>query len=81
MRVIAARLGVAVSSVSAWTRDISLTEAQHERLRQANPIYNRQLAGQTGRSESARAVRRAAQEHGRGEARRSDPVHLQGCML
>jgi transcriptional regulator with XRE-family HTH domain len=50
MRVIAARLGVAVSSVSAWTRDISLTEAQHERLRQANPIYNRQLAGQTGRS-------------------------------
>jgi len=65
MRVIAARLGVALSSVSRWTRDIALTEEQHQRLRDANPIYNQQLRGQEGRSTAARAVRVAAQEHGR----------------
>ncbi|MDP9189333.1 MAG: hypothetical protein M3O25_08805, partial [Actinomycetota bacterium] len=81
MRVIAARLGVALSSVSRWTREIALTEEQHERLREANPIYNQQLRGQDSRSASARAVRIAAQEHGRTEAQKGDPVHLQGCML
>jgi len=81
LRVIAARLGVARSSVSVWTRDIELTAAQHERLRQANPIYNQQLRGQAGRSASARAARVAAQEHGRAVARQSDPEHLAGCML
>ncbi len=65
MGVIAERLGVAKSSVSVWTRDIQLTEEQHERLRQANPIYNQQLRGQEGRRASARAARLAAQEHGR----------------
>jgi hypothetical protein len=81
LRVIAARLDVALSSVSLWTRDIELTEAQHERLRQANPIYNQQLRGQAGRSASARAARLAAQEHGRALARQADPEHLAGCML
>ena len=81
MRVIAARLGVSVGSVSLWTRDIPLTEEQHERLRQANPIYNQQLRGQEGRRASARAARLAAQEQGRALARRADPAHLLGCML
>jgi hypothetical protein len=81
MRAIASRLGVALSSVSVWTRDIPLTDEQHDRLRQANPIYIQQLRGQEGRSASARAVRLAAQEHGRAEARRGDPLHLRGCML
>ena len=81
MRVIAERLGVAKSSVSAWTHDIPLTEEQHERLRRANPIYNQQLRGQEGRRASARAVRLAAQEEGRAHARRGDPLHLLGCML
>jgi transcriptional regulator with XRE-family HTH domain len=81
MRVIADRLGVALSSVSLWTRDIELTEQQHERLRQANPIYNQQLRGQEGRRASARDARVAAQEHGRVLARSGDPQHLLGCML
>jgi hypothetical protein len=81
MGAIAAQLGVAKSSVSAWTRDIDLTDEQHARLREANPIYNQQLRGQEGRRASARAARVAAQEHGRGKARRSNPVHLQGSML
>src|SRR3954449_9212405 len=81
MRVIASRLDVALSSVSLWTRDIRLTDEQHARLRDANPIYNRQLRGQGGRSASARAARLSAQERGRALARRRDPNHLLGCML
>ena len=64
-----------------WTRDIVLTEEQHERLRQANPIYNQQLRGQEGRRATARAARLAAQERGRAQARQGDPLHMQGCML
>jgi hypothetical protein len=74
-------LGVSLSSVSRWTRDIELTSEQQERLRQSNPLFNGQLRGQIGRSRSARAVRVAAQEDGRAAARRADPLHVQGCML
>jgi hypothetical protein len=81
LRAIAEQLGVAKSSVSLWTRDIELTAEQHQRLRDANPIYNQQLRGQEGRRASARAARLAAQEHGRSQARAGDPVHLLGCML
>src|SRR5215211_7678112 len=81
MKSIAATLNVALSSVSRWTRDIELTAEQQERLRQANPLFNGQRRGQTGRSQSARAVRPAAQAHGRLLAQRFDPLHLQGCML
>ena len=79
--VIAARLGVAKSSVSLWTRGIELTEEQHARLREANPIHNQQLRGQEGRRASARAVRLAAQAAGRAQARAGDPLHRLGCML
>jgi hypothetical protein len=81
MRVIASRLDVALSSVSLWTRDIPLTAEQHARLRDANPIYNRQLRGQGRRRASARATRLSAQERGRAMARRRDPAQLLGCML
>ena len=81
LRVIAARVGAAVSSVSRWTRDIELTEAQRERLREANPIFNQQLRGQNGRRATARAARLLAQEHGRAQARKGDLEHLRGCML
>lgn len=78
---IAQRLGVAKSSVSRWVRDIELSAAQREALRDKNPLYNAQLRGQAARSASARSLRRAAQEHGRRQARRGDALHLQGCML
>jgi transcriptional regulator with XRE-family HTH domain len=81
IRVIAERLGVSKSSVSTWTRDIELTEEQHERLREANPIYNRQSRGQQSRRATARAARLAAQEDGRAQAGQRDPLHIQGCML
>jgi hypothetical protein len=79
--VIADRLGVSKSSVSLWTRDIELTDEQHERLRQANPIHNQQLRGQANRRETARWARLAAQERGRARAGQGDLLHMQGCML
>lgn len=79
--VIAERLQVAKSSVSAWVRDIELTPEQQARLRRANHRYDGQLLGQERRSASARAARLTAQEHGREFARRNDPLHIQGCML
>jgi transcriptional regulator with XRE-family HTH domain len=81
VKEIAARLGVARSSVSVWVRDIELTEEQHEALRARNPIYNQQVAGRGGTSKRRRAERRAYQEHGRALARRGDPLHVVGCML
>ena len=81
MKRIAAELGVSVSSVSRWTRDVELTSTQQERLRQANPRFNAQLRGWVGRSRAARAVREAAQAEGRDRARAADPLHVQGCML
>jgi transcriptional regulator with XRE-family HTH domain len=81
MRVIAERLGVSKSSVSRWVRDVKLSPQQHAVLRQMNPLYNAQLRGQEQRSARARAVRTAAQFHGRELARRGDALHLEGCML
>ena len=79
--VIAARLGVAKSSVSRWVRDIELRPDQHAALRRRNPLYNAQLRGQSRRREAARAARLEAQDHGRALARSGDPLHLEGCML
>ena len=81
MREIATRLGVSLSSVSRWTRDIELTPEQLERLRLANPRFNGQHRGQDGRRRSARAARELAQAEGRERARALDPLHAQGCML
>jgi transcriptional regulator with XRE-family HTH domain len=81
MGLIAERLGVAKSSVSRWVRDIQLTPAQLAALRRSNHRYNGQLLGQERRNASARAARLEAQRHGLELARRSDPLHLQGCML
>jgi DMSO/TMAO reductase YedYZ molybdopterin-dependent catalytic subunit len=70
VRVIAERLSVSKSSVSLWTRDIELTEEQHERLRRANPIHNQQHRGQEGRRATARWARsRRRSTGGRRRAR------------
>ena len=81
MKAIAFRLGVSLSSVSRWTRDIELTAEQQEQLRLANPRFNAQLRGQGGRRRSARAAREAAQVDGRERARNHDVLHAKGCML
>jgi transcriptional regulator with XRE-family HTH domain len=78
---IARRVSVSKSSVSIWVRDIELTPQQQEALRAKNPAYNRQLSGWRQNAAKHRAKRVAAQENGRGLARRSEPLHLAGCML
>ena len=70
-----------MSSVSLWVRDIVLTADQEAHLRSLNPRYNNQLRGGTGRRESARRIREAAQQQGREMARAGDPLHQAGCLL
>ena len=78
---IAARLGVSVSSVSVWVRDIELSAAQVAALAECNPAINRQLSGTAKWSEVCRDRRRRWQEDGRAHARRGDALHIAGCML
>jgi hypothetical protein len=81
VKTIAARLGVSISSVSVWTRDVELTPDQREALRRANPINWRQHPWNETQRQQACEKRLAAQEHGRAAARRSDRLHQLGCML
>ena len=72
---------MAKSSVSVWTRDIALTEEQHERLRQANPIHNQQHRGQEGRRaiRSRGTARGAGARAGGGAPRRSAAPRSAAC--
>jgi len=78
---IAAALGVSVSSVSRWTRDIVLSQEQLNALREADPVRSRSRVGVESQRRAARAARRAAQQHGRELARQPTALHQQGCML
>jgi transcriptional regulator with XRE-family HTH domain len=78
---IARRVGVSVSSVSLWVRDIELTPAQHEALAARNVAYNRQMSGTWKQAAIRRAERIAYQKEGRRLARACDPLFVAGCML
>jgi hypothetical protein len=80
MKEIARLVGCALSSVSYWTRDISLTADQCAALRSRNPAINGQLVA-AANAARARARRVAFQEEGRRFARRGDRLHASGCML
>jgi hypothetical protein len=84
LKRIATRLNVSPSSVHAWTKDIELTEEQRSaNLRgprgPLNPEDVRRRAAAWGAR--CRAKRAESQNEGRAAARRSDPLHLAGCML
>jgi transposase-like protein len=81
IKEIASIVGVSVSSVSVWVRDIALTEAQIAALVERNPALNGRLTGVTARSAQERSRRQAYQDEGRARARRGDAVHATGCML
>jgi transcriptional regulator with XRE-family HTH domain len=81
LKEIARRLGVAVSSVSLWVRDIELTPEQHDELRRRNPAYNAQLSGTWVQAVRYREKRRMHQNEGRLLARRGDVSFVAGCML
>jgi AcrR family transcriptional regulator len=78
---IARRVGVSVSSVSHWVRDIELTPEQHAALALRNVAYNRQMSGTWKQAARRRAERRSYQEKGRLLARGGDPLFVAGCML
>jgi transposase-like protein len=81
IKEIARRVGVSVSSVSLWVRDVELTGGQEARLRLRNRIYDGQKKGCAIASAHRRAERLAAQEEGRRVARRRELMHVAGCML
>jgi AcrR family transcriptional regulator len=76
MKEIARILGVSLSSVSLWVRDIELEDVQQASLR----LRAARRRGQASAA-WARRHRRDAQETGRRRARRDDPLHMAGCML
>lgn len=78
---IAKELGVAISSISLWTRDIELTAEQHENLRYSDARYEAQRKGAEANVIKHRNKRIQYQEEGRIKAREGDPLHLAGCML
>jgi transcriptional regulator with XRE-family HTH domain len=80
IKEIARRLGVAVSTVSIWVRDVELSP-QHEALRALNPAYNHQRNGWKTNATRFRSRRVSYQEEGRDLARRYEPLHIAGCML
>ena len=81
VKQIARVVGVSVSSVSLWVRDVPLTPEQEAALDARNPVRNGQRLGTVNNSRRCRAVRQAAQEHGRQLARAGDPTFIAGCML
>jgi hypothetical protein len=81
VKEIARVVGVSVSSVSLWVRDVPLTPEQEAALDARNPVRNGQRRGTINNSLRCRAVREAAQEHGRQLARTGGPSFIGGCML
>jgi hypothetical protein len=81
VKEIARRVGVSVSSVSIWVRDVPLTPEQEAALDARNPVRNGQRLGTVNNSARCRALREEAQRHGRELARRGDPQFAGGCML
>lgn len=81
---IAAQLGLSVSTVHSWTRDIELTPEQKKyNLRgPRGPQSPAHIARRTEAwRETNRKRRRGYQCEGREAARRREPLHMAGCML
>jgi hypothetical protein len=78
---IAKQIGVSLSSVSLWVRDIKLSSEQEETLRWNNKRIDAQKAGSQANVIKHRALRQQYQEEGRIKAREGDLLHIQGSML
>jgi transcriptional regulator with XRE-family HTH domain len=81
VKAIAREVGVSVSSVSRWVRDIELTPDQRAALAAVDPSVVGHPAGAIARRAYALEQRRVWQEEGRAMARRGDPLHRAGCFL
>lgn len=83
---IAKSLGVSLSSVSIWVRDIELSTSQREFLVERQKEFVSQLnregkGGSQLNRQNAIQQRAAYQQEGREHARRHDVLHEMGCML
>jgi transposase-like protein len=76
MKRIAAELGVSLSSVSLWVRDVELRPEHRERNRRQG--YAQRA---TTWSDLNRAKRQTYQAEGRAKAKEGDAFHQAGCML
>jgi predicted transcriptional regulator len=81
VKEIAKVLGVSRSSVSLWVRDIELTDAQKQALKDRQRLWGAQNSGAHVNREKARQVRIVSQEVGRAKAKENRPLHHAGCML
>ncbi len=73
-------VGVSLSSVSLWVRDIELTPDAKEALHRRNPARNGEIV-RSANLARARERRKVWQDAGREHARCGDPLHHAGCML
>lgn len=80
VKQIAAAVGVSVSSVSRWVRDVELTSEARAHLLIRNPARNGEIV-RAANIARARERRAAWQADGRRRARTGDPLHHAGCML
>jgi predicted transcriptional regulator len=79
---IAKTLGVSLSSVSTWVRDIVLSDDQLAEIKRRQYTFDvGQHKGSQANMVKHREIRRQYQEEGRRKARERDPLHIAGCML
>jgi len=75
---IANQIGVSLSSVSVWVRDVQLTDEQKLELESRNP---QSLRATSALKTKYIKLRESYQEEGRQLAKKKEPLHIMGCML
>ncbi|MCL4253120.1 MAG: helix-turn-helix domain-containing protein [Anaerolineae bacterium] len=78
---IAKQLGVSRGSVSAWVRDVPLTDEQMHQLAKNKGMSNGQRIGSSVNRDKALAQRKIWQDVGRAKAREGRDLHKTGCLL
>jgi hypothetical protein len=81
MKEIARLIGVSLSSISGWVRDVPLTDEQRAALRWRDPAVNGHRKGAGANPRRARIVRQTHETDGRRLAQGAGAFHAAGCML
>ena len=81
VRDIATQLKVSKGTVSIWVRDVQLTEAQIETLKEKQRHNSGRIKGAQANRERFKTLRIGYQAAGRENAKAGRPLHLAGCML
>lgn len=76
---IADQLGVSKGSVSVWTRGITLTELQREKLKRRDSQISKERAMAV--SNHYRILRTNCQNVGKEKIKNGEPLYIAGCML